>query len=1063
MLACPTCEAENGDQVRFCQNCGAPLAVDDEDPAEARKTVTILFSEVVDFSDLGRHLDPEKLRGVLDDYSAHVRPVLERHGASVDRYTGEAVRAVFGVPQVHDDDAYRAVRAATELWRTLDAFNEHSQRKWGVRLATRTGIGTGTVVSGGSDDHAQVVGDAVNQAARLGRMAHPGHVLISDATYRLVRDMVTVEPVVPLTDGGHPPVRTLRLLDVAPHPTSRTRHLQSPMVGRERELTLLLESFERAIDNQTCQLFTVIGDAGVGKSRLARELAGQVRHRTTVLRGRCLPYGEGITFWPLAAVVRQGTRLHEDDTSTEARSKLLAVLAGQEHGAAIADQVLQVLGMAEPTAPPEQVFWAVRKVLEALAGDRPLLVILDDIQWAEPTFLDLVEHITDRSREVPMLIACLARPELLNLRPTWAGGKLNASSILLEPLTDDACEQLLANLLDHQQAATDAWAHFKDVAEGNPLHVEEILAMLVDDGLLRNSEGRWVLATDALTTIVPPTIQALLAARLDRLPPTNRVVVGRASVIGRVFYRGPVGELVPVAVRPAVDDNLAALLNKGFIRRVQSDFAGEESFRFRHLLIRDAAYESLPKARRAELHQRFAVWLERNLGERTMELEEIIGYHFEQAFKYRLELGQVDDAARRLAGQAAERLSRAGRRAFGRGDLTGAINLLNRAGALLPETDPARLAIQGQLGQALRVAGDFSGADHLLAEVLAGAVGDEFRGLRARALVERTFVELYTRPEGRTEEALAQADAAIEVFERLGDDRGLVEAWNLKAAIRLMRLEMTERKAALEHALTHARRSGDERAEAWAIWGIIGSMAQGPTPSAEVILFAERELELARAKSYRVLEAGALLHLGRMLAMLGRFEEARQQVAMSRRICEELGMRFWAAVTWQVSGLIELLADDPAAAEQQLRSGYRELEQFGERTYLATVASYLAHALYELGNDDEAEHLTRMTETSAGAEDVHSQALWRGARAKIVARQHGSAEAVELAREGVRLAGRTDNLNARADALLDLAETMRLAGEDMERPAILREAMQLYEKKGNVVGARRAQGLLATV
>lgn len=1032
---------------------------------DARKVVTVACCAVHGFDDLSERLDPEALAQMMDAHFRIMRQVLELYGATVERWGSGRILGLFGVPHVRADDALRSVHASFEMRAALNQQNNEFHRTWGVRITIRIGIGTGTVVTRDSaEGSVAVAGGAVNLASRLERIASPGDILISNATYPLIRHAVTVEPVASVAaKGSRAPMRALRLLTLD-EPTSLAPRLNAPMVGRDQEQAMLRQTFERAVADRTCQLFTILGEAGIGKSRLAGEFTAFAQERAAVAGGQCLPYGNGITFWPLASAIRQVTDVREDDTAPVARTKLLTVLGSEEHAHSIADHVLPVLSLTETAASLEQIFWAVRRLLEAIARDRPLIVVFDDLQWAEATFLDFVEHVADWSRDVPLLIVCLARPELLDSRPAWGGGKLNVTSILLEPLNHDECRRLLGHLLDYQQVAEEAWDRIGEVAEGNPLFLEEVLGMLLDEGKLRRKDGRWILAADVrYKSTVPPSVEALIAERLERLPPDARALIQRAAITGRVFYHDAIVTLSPPAARPAVEDNLLTLVQKGFVQPVASQLAGEETFRFRHALILDAAYEALPKAQRGELHELFAAWVEAKLKDWDRKVDELVGYHLEQAHRYHSELGSPDRHGQELAAGAADRLARAAGRAFGLGDVSATASLFARAAALLPAGSPSRLEAQAMLGRALRIAGDFAKANVVLGEVIEGATAAGEEGVRTQALVERAFIRLYTDPEGRPEETIARAAEAIGVFERLGDDRNLAEVWNLLSVVHLMRSDMVARKEALERALLHARRSGDTRNEAWLTWGIIGSMAQGPTPAPEAAAFAERQLELARMKGWRFLEAGAALHLGRLQAMLGQFVQAREHVTEARRICEELGLPFWAAACCQFSGFIELLAGEPAAAEQHFRRGYDALGRLGEQTYRITSAAYLAHSLYELGRYEEVMNLTREIEEEVATDDVHTRVLWRGARAKALARLGESAEAVVIAEQAVALSEAITDTSTRADTLIDLAEARRFAGLSAAAATAATEALHLYEAKGNVVRARTTRALLTTL
>ncbi|MEU4559491.1 AAA family ATPase [Actinoplanes sp. NPDC023936] len=1032
---------------------------------ETRKVVTALRCGIDGYQELSESLDPEILKELMNVFLEDAGRVLDRYGATVLPSSGGVILAVFGVPRVHSDDALRAVRAALDLVSDLRGRNDAFHRAWRTRLSPRIGIGTGTVVAADPvDGQMAVAGDALNLAARLERAARPGDILISDATHAFVRDSSTVEPTAPASPTGRQaPIHALRLLGLR-GPRERAPHLDAPMVGREQEQALLQQVFERAVSNRTCQLFTVLGDAGVGKSRLVREFASALAGGATVVTGRCLPYGKGITFWPVAEMVRQAADLHVEETATTARAKLLdalGALGGQESARSVADHLLCVLGLSDTAAPLEQILWSVSRFLESLARREPLVVIFDDLQWAEPTFLDLVDHVAEWSGEVPLLILCLARPELLENRPAWGGGKTNATSILLDALSRDESARLVGHLLDYTPVARDTWNRIGDTAAGNPLVLEQLLGMLLDEGTLRRVDGEWSIADRTTPTIpLPPSIQAILAERLERLPRSAQALAQRAGVVGRVFYRGAVVELTDPEARAGVEANLLALTRKGFINTATSELLDDDTFRFRHMAIRDAAYESLPKSQRWALHERFARWVQDRLQGGDRNIDELVGYHLEQAYRYRFELNLLDRHSRELAVEAAARLGEAGRRAFGLGDLCAAATLLTRTVALLPDDDPEKLEAQALLGRVLRCAGQFPQAQAVVSDLIAGAAAAGDERLRAQGLVEQAFIQLYTDPEGRTEDAMACAGQAIEVFERIGDHRNLAEVWNLLGVVHLMRSDMTARQEALEQALDYAHRSGDTRNEAWIIWGIIGSMAQGAIPAIDAAAYAQDQLDLARTKGWRLLEAGASLHLGRLRAFLGRFREALAHVVQARRLCEELGLPLWAASTWQYSGMVESLAGDWTSAERHFRRGYEALGRLGEQTYRLTGAAYLAEALYHLDRFDEAVELTDEIKENAASDDVHTQVLWRGTSAKVLARGGDSFRSVALAEEAVALSHTINDPNVRADALFDLAECRGLAGLPIEATQAATEALALYRDKGNVVKARECRGFV---
>jgi class 3 adenylate cyclase/tetratricopeptide (TPR) repeat protein len=1061
MVACAACGEENPARARFCLNCGTPLAAA-AGGREARKVVTVVFSDLAGSTSLGERLDPESLGRVMARWFEAMRAVLERHGGTVQKFIGDAVMAVFGIPALHEDDAVRAVRAAAELRRELEGLNRDLARDWGVTLAMRTGINTGEVVAGDPNvGDALVLGDAVNVAARLEQAAAPGEVLVGEPTWRLVRDAVRVDPVAPLTlKGKREPVAAFRLLSVTPGVPGHARRLDAPMVGRERPLRLLHDVFEAAAGDGACHLLTVLGAAGVGKSRLLAEFLAEVGQQATVLQGRCLSYGEGITYWPATELLRAAAGLTDADGPDAARAKLHVVLAGEERGALVAERLAGLLGLAEPTDSPEELPWAVRRLLEALARERPLVVLLDDLHWAEPTLLDLIEHIADWSRDAPILLCCLARPELLEARPGWGGGKLNATTLLLQPLGAADSERLVEHLLGRVTLAEAARRHIVETAEGNPLFVEELLGMLIDDGLLVRSNGHWTPTTDLAAVPVPTSIATLLTARMEQLDHEERAVVGSASVIGQTFYRDAVAELSTDADRDTVGICLAALVRKELVRPAASDLAGQDAFRFRHVLLRDAAYAGLPKALRAELHERLAGWLERAADERLREHPELLAYHLEQAYRLRTELGPVDERGRALARSAAERLIRAGRRALALGDMPAVAKLLQRAVGLLPADAPGRPELLVDLGSALLETGAIEHAETALAEAAAavGVAADSGRAWRLRLDCSLLRV-VHGRDRRTTDQVRQEAEQAIAVLTSLGDDAGLARAWLLLGEVHNVRGRMAAMAQAAEHAIGHARRAREHPKIDLALSRLGIALAFGPMPVEEAIGRAQELLNQTRGR--RRWEAGILRALARLEAKRGRFPEARALLAEGKAIVEELGLRFNLAAFALTSGEIEALAGELAAAEHQLRLASELFGRLGDKWSISLVAPNLAEVLHLQGRNEEARRLTEQAEAAAEPE-IPEQFLWRKARARVLAVQGAGEEAERLAREAVDLAAQTDHLEEHADALMTLADVLRQAGRAAEAAPAVRDALRLYQQKGNTVLTRRAQEALGS-
>jgi tetratricopeptide (TPR) repeat protein len=971
---------------------------------------------------------------------------IDRHGGTVEKFIGDAVMAAFGVPQVHEDDALRAVRAAAEMREVLDGLNPELGREHGVTLACRIGVNTGEVVAGSTD--AVVVGDTVNVAARLEQAAEPGEILLGIATYRLVREAVSAEPVEALDlKGKAEPVPAFRLLDVTPGAAGFARHLDAPIVGRERELTLLRGAFDRTVTDDACQLFTVLGVAGVGKSRLMAAFVDEVGDRATILRGRCLPYGEGITFYPLAEALIEQAGLADSDSPEAARAKLGAIVGGDATAGRVAALVGQAIGIPGSEAAPGELSWAVRTLLEHLASDRPLVFVIDDLQWAEPRFLELLEHVADFATDAPILLACMARPELLDEHPGWAGGKLNATSILLEPLDPGACGALVANLLTVavDEAVRD---RIVDAAGGNPLFAEEVTGLLVDEGHVALEEGRWVTTGDLAEAPVPPTIAALLAARLDTLPAPERRLLDVASVMGQVFY--------PAAVRAiarqgpdAVAAGLRSLVRHQFVRQERSDLPETEAFAFRHLLIRDAAYDSIAKAERAELHERFAGWLD-GLEGALGEQDEIVGHHLEQAYRYRSELGTGSDGERALGDAAGRRLASAGRQAFVRGDRSATINLLSRAAGLLRPDDPLRVDVLTDLGSTLPDVGDWDGGRDAFDEAIerATAAGDD--RMRMRAIVRRRL-ELGDV----VGDARGDAEAALAVFERAGDDGGSSMAWRLISDIGFADGRMSDAVAALDRALVHAIRAGDA-SEQTAIYGTLGTVfARGSAPVGAAIRRC-REV-LAATEGDRTIAAGMYHALGHLVARQGAFDEALDLAERCREIYRENGAMWTYWVFTEIPWDILRLAGRPEEAFEILSEGYQQVESMGEEFPLLAV--FVAQSLEELGRYDEAERVART------AVDAHDDALGRhagmGVLARILAGRGELDEAERMAREAVAFFEVTEFGTEQTSVLLDLAEVLRLAGRPDEAAIVLRQALELFEEREDVVSSARTRAAIA--
>jgi class 3 adenylate cyclase/tetratricopeptide (TPR) repeat protein len=957
----------------------------------------VLFCDVAGSTALGESLDAEALRALLARYFQGMKSIVERHGGIVEKFIGDAVMAVFGLPAVHEDDAVRALLAAAEMQLALPELG----------VEGRIGVCSGEVVTGTEERLA--TGDAVNVAARLQQAARPGETLLGETTLNLAAGAVEAEPVEPLNlKGKREPVPAWRLVAVS---TAGERRFDSPLVGRDKELRDLADAWERVRAGPGCELVTVVGAAGVGKSRVVAEfLAGA---DATVVRGRCLSYGEGITYWPVVEVLRQleeqRSRLELDPVAADALGALLG------HGG---------------TSSTDEVAWAFRKLLEAVAAEGPVVAVFDDVQWGEDVFLELLEHVAFLSTGAPILLVCMGRPELLDRRSGWSG------VLRLQPLGPDEAATLMEARIGGRDLGADVRERILRAAGGNPLFVEEMAAMVQSSG-----DGE---------VEVPPTLQALLAARLDQLDPSERSVLERGAVEGEVFHHGVVQALTPEESR--LTTQLTALVRKELIRPDRPLFAGEDAFRFRHLLMRDAAYEGLPKAERAELHEQFADWLAQH-GAELVELDELLGHHLEQAYRYRQQLGQDDEHGRALAARAGERLELAGRRAVLRHDHGAGLTLFERAADLLPD-ERRRPRLEVDLGWARFNTGHVAAAVSGLVEAAdrAAAAGDRVAELGLRLEQANLGSVLEPPTDGTARRLRALAEQALPVFEAAGDEWGLkVACGSLLVAETMDARSQADIAAAAERVVGHARQADDQLSINWAEVQQVIAQHYGATPVEECLRWLDEHPEVERRS--------ALPHRDRLLAMLGRFDEANRLLAEVADRAAELGAV--RLQTWLASRRFDvaMLQGDAVRAEAAAREACDTAQATGELGTFMWFCCNLAQALLELQRDDEAEQWLERAHETAPSDERLPQVLWRQVRGKALARRGELQEGERLAREAVALAEETDMLNAHADALIDLSEVLALAGQDAR--AELDEALALYECKGNLVMAERTRSRLA--
>jgi predicted ATPase/class 3 adenylate cyclase len=954
-----------------------------------RKLATVLFVDLVDSTGLVTASDPEVARGRVTRFLEHVGSCVELHGGTVGRYAGDSIMAAFGIPQAHDDDAVRAVKAGLAI---VDGLGD-------LGVQARVGIEAGEVVSDASD-LTLATGEAINVAVRLQQTAEPGEVLLGPDAHRLTLGAVEAEDLGPRELKGIDQPVWVRRVTCAGDPPQRER-TAVPLIGREEELELLQNTFSRVVRDRRAHLFTLYGEPGVGKSRLAREFVAGLEG-ATILAGRALPYGEGITYWPVAEMVKVAAGITDDEPVREAVQKLRDCCEDE----AVADLLALASGVLEAVEGQrsrQEIAWAVREWAEKLAHVQPLVLVFEDIHWAEEPLLELIEHMAIWVREAPLLLVCLARPELLDVRPGWGGGRVRATAIELEPLAAAQSEEMIRALNDGMPLTAADLSELTEKAGGNPLFLEETTRMLTeeDGGLAR----------------IPDTVQALIAARIDRLPPAEKTVLQRASVVGRTFWGGAIAHISPDldAVERLLDD---LILRDFVVRETRSSISGEQAYRFKHVLIREVAYSGLSKSERADLHLRFASWLRERAGE---ELLEIRAHHLDHATQFMAEL--QGSPPRELASEAAAALEEAGRRAFAREANRAARRLFLRSVELEPTLDRRYQAARA----AWRIT-DYPVVAREMEEICLEAERAGLREIQGRALI--ALAEAATVRQGDVDEAERLIERALEVLED-DDKTGRFDALNVRGTISWTRGDLDVEEKIMEEALTIARELERKDLESDAA-DTLASVYLNRLELDRSKVLAEQALELAEASGSRAALGRAYRYLGQLHLYRGELDEAEAALERARGDLAEAGN------TWALGRTLNYLAwtrwgkGDLESAERTFRESIRVLGPLEDRATLCETQRGLAQLLAARGRLAEAERFALEARETVGPQDLTSISTTLMALGVVRAAQGRDEEAEALMREAYERVEGTDLRRNQAETIEVLAQFLRDRGRDAQ-------------------------------
>jgi len=1070
-LVCRSCGTELPPDAIFCFRCGAQLDPSGASSAKVRQIASVLFTDLADSTSLIEELDANVAEIILNRFFQEAEKAVSRYGGVLQNRIGDEVMALFGVPRPFGDDALRAVLAALDLHEAIATLNTQLRSEWPVELRLRTAVHTDLLeVAEVSPVRVEVITPLTTLGKRLQAVAQPGQTLISQATYQLVRDVVRAEPIGPVQlKGIKGPLQALRVVGLrARIPTA------TPMIGRGQELDLLTWAYDWVVSQKRCYLVHVLGEAGVGKTRLVEEYARRIgsrprigRVQPQILHGQCQPYGSYTTYHPFRQILRQAAEITRDDSSWQARSKLSAMVEGDP---SVIARLESLMGLTENPGEPEDSFRALQRALSTMAQRTPLVLIIDDLQWAQPPLLELIDGLRRALAGVSILMVCISRLELLD-EPRSVDGP-NVAFLRVPPLTRPETEQLVGYLLPAGGLDPTLIGQMCETTEGYPFDIEELARNLIEEGHLQLVDGRWTLQDTRDGLPVTPTVQTALAARLGRLDEEERLIVVRAALIGLEFHRAEVEALMPGMAREVVTRALQELVRKELLQQLESkdrvpseaSDPPDEAFMFRHVRYREAAYQRITPHDRADLHARYADWLERG-AEGRATVAERIAYHLEQAYRYRFEQHRnaPDEITLELARRAGLHYAAAARGYIPQGILPvqTAAGALARAIELLPAGQPDRLRAQLDLAEVLEMT-EPARSMQLYEEVFETAGTAEHRLTQLHAELGKMELSWFQHYTGDWEQDQRRIEQIIAELEPNGDALLLARAWRLVAQLNAKRALADDGLDACGKALEFARQAGDERLQAKITQLKLYVLYWSPATLDEIDRAADQTVTEARSRGLYSLEAGGLGIQARIAALRSRFPEARQLLQRANRALPESPDLLMIGNDVLSEAIVELAAGELVRAGQVLERGLDEADRstVSSRSQIAHIASLLARTRVLQGREADAERAVEIAERTSVASEISAQARWKQVKALLLARRGSLEEARQLVQEAVDGARGTQSTDIQAQALTDLAEVLRLAGDQRHATEAAEQALALYRQRGDEVHEQRAVDFL---